>query len=470
MKKYEIVMQYIIQSTQSGSIHAGESLPSIRALSDTLGVSNITVSDAYCRLEQMGIVTSKERRGFLLNNAIDLTDSQNFDINANDVSVLSKLHIDHFQNAISADKLIKFGSILPSNSFFPNEQLSKYLLQAIREDPNSINCYEIPAFMSGVIGAVEKAITNYMFIITGTIASETEIICTNGATEGIRCALRASTDPGDLVVVENPGHIGVYNQLRYLNLEPLAIDVLPDGIDLDQLEQHLMSGLKPSCAVVTPNFQSPTGSLMSLENRKRFIALCEQYNLTIIEDDVMGALRFGKMLPTLKSLNPEEVIYVSSFSKALAPGYRVGWVAGGKYSSRLRTLHGLSSMAMMRAGQKAVAMYLQSGKIKTYLQSLRQLLEHNCQTMTEIIDASFPKGTHFLHPTGGHYLWVEMPEDISATNMYPEALERGIMIAPGNLFTWQKRFFNCMRFSFAMPMTPDVLDALAALGTLAKSK
>jgi DNA-binding transcriptional MocR family regulator len=469
MKKYEIVMNYIMKSVQMGNLQIGDYLPPIRTMSQTLDVSNLTVNEAYCRLASMGILVSVERKGFLLSPEAEIPDACEHAFSPFDSTIIPEIQACHYQSCLRYKELIQLGSIQPPNDYFPSELLSKYLVKTIRDHPQEINAYKVATLGADMSRYVEKTIANYMFAVSGTVVSETEIICANGARGGLSSALRACTRPGDLVAVENPGYLGVYNQLKHFRLDPLAIQAAPPhGLDIDMLQQMLESGAKPSCIVVTPNFHNPTGALMPLESRKRLGRLCEQYGVIIIEDDVLGSLHFKKNLPTLKSIMPDDVIYINSFSKMLAPGYRVGWVAGGKHTSRIKTLQGFDSIALERANQEAVATYLKANKPNTYLAGLRQIYEANCDKMIGIINGSFPKGTIVFKPSGGQYLWVGMPESVSAAAIFFEALRHNILLAPGNLFSNRNNDYrNYLRFSYSMPITEKVSDALEFVGKLA---
>jgi DNA-binding transcriptional MocR family regulator len=365
MKKYEYVMSYIFRGIQTGSLKRGDYLPSIRELAKNIDLSSTTVIEAYARLESLGVIESHDRRGFC---------------------VVNTSRISHFHSTDTCKQMFStLGAPQPQNDFFPSEAIGKYLAQTARANWREINQYgltskSIPENYSGRITAA------YMFKMHSLTVDESEICHANGATEALFFALRAVTDPGDLVAVESPGFLGAYNHLKRMGLRPLEIEVNPShGLELGSLERALRSGKRPKCIIVTPSFQNPTGALMPIGNRVRFMELCVSNGIAVIEDDVLGALRFGKRFPTLKELMPEEVIYVNSYSKTLAPGYRVGWVAGGKHTDNIRAIQGNEACMMTTATHRAVFLYLENESYKSCIVKLRQAYQENCDKMDSLI-------------------------------------------------------------------------------------
>jgi DNA-binding transcriptional MocR family regulator len=316
----------------------------------------------------------------------------------------------------------------PPNKYFPSEDLSKCLARVARANPEEINHYGWSTDLTNTIIPVERVVAKHMYNTFGITIPEQEICLANGATEGLYFVLSTIAGYGDAILLESPGFLGAYHALQRLYLEPIEIETKPPhGLNIDHLEEVLRAGTnpKPKGIIVTPNFQNPTGSLMPIENRERLLHLCRKYDVIVIEDDVFGALRYGKRLPTLKELAPDDVIYVNSYSKVMAPGYRVGWIVGGKYSRSIKIVQGLESFVMTTASHLALAQYMQSGKYKPYVQNLRQIYEENSHLMTSALKKSFPAGTKVYKPEGGQYIWVEMPANISADHLYSEARKHG---------------------------------------------
>jgi DNA-binding transcriptional MocR family regulator len=209
---------------------------------------------------------------------------------------------------------------------------------------------------------------------------------------------------------------------------------------------------------------------MPADARSRLLALSRKYHFVVIENDTLGALRFCDRLPSLKEQCPDEVVYIGSYTKTFAPGYRVGWAAGGNHSFNIRALHMLESMEDSLAGHLAVMDYLQSGRYASLIKNLRQIYQENMKYVTDCILERFPEGTKVTAPQGGQYLWVTLPDGVSTEKLYYKAKALGILLAPGNLFTADSRFDSNLRFCYAMPITQSIIDAFTKVGNLIKEE
>ena len=319
IKKYEIVIDYIIRSIQTGNLGLNDYLPSVRALARTLDFSTSTVFDAYCKLERQGVVVSKERRGFQIANTADIpeliTPISDFQPPFPDIQ------ISHYSRSKSHHNFVQLGAMVPPNIYFPSKDLGQCLARIGRTHSELINNYGMSTSAVNSIIPVENTTAEFMYRVLGITVPSTEICHTFGATEGLSLALKTVTQRGDLVFVESPGFVGAYTMLHNMNLVPVEIDSLPPhGLNLSRMELLLDSGVRPTSIIVTPDFQNPTGSIMPLENRQRLLQICRKYGIAVIEDNVLGALRFDARIPTLKELMPNDVIYVGSYSKIMAPG------------------------------------------------------------------------------------------------------------------------------------------------------
>lgn len=198
--------------------------------------------------------------------------------------------------------------------------------------------------------------------------------------------------------------------------------------------------------------------------------LLEKHDIPLIEDDTYGDLYFGTERPKCcKSFDTKgNVLYCGSVSKTLAPGYRVGWVAPGKYKEqimRLKMIHALSSTSVIN---EAVGNFLMTGRYENHLRHLRKTLQENYQRYALAIAEFFPEGTKISRPQGGLALWVEFPEGIDTATLYNYAMKKQISIAPGRMFTLQEQFHNCMRLCIGLPWTDDLRLTLKQIGNLAK--
>jgi DNA-binding transcriptional MocR family regulator len=305
----------------------------------------------------------------------------------------------------------------------------------------------------------------------GVALSEHDLCTTIGATEGLSLALRAVARPGDVIAVESPAYFGVLQSIAGLGMRALEIPAHPrTGIDVVALEDTLRT--QPIRAVmVTPTIANPLGSIMPDEARERLVRVTRRHDIAVIEDDVYGDLVFDGSRPRplrafVESSVDSHVVLVSSISKTLAPGYRVGWIAGGRWHDQIVRLKYSQSLACPTLPGMAVAEFLASGGYDRHLRRLRGLLAGNVERYREAIAASFPEGTRVSSPRGGYVLWVELPPGNDALDLHESALAKGIVIAPGPLFSARQRFANFIRISAGTPWSERVATGLRTLARL----
>jgi DNA-binding transcriptional MocR family regulator len=238
------------------------------------------------------------------------------------------------------------------------------------------------------------------------------------------------------------------------------------GIDLDALREALSRHRVAACWLM-PGFQNPLGSLMPEANKRGLVALLAEHAVPLIEDDVYAELFFDRQRPrpAKSSDNAGGVLHCGSFSKSLAPGYRLGWIAAGRYSQHVQRLTLMTTMSAALPAQMAVLSYLETGAYDRHLRRLRTALRARMEAALATIDASFPQGTHVSRPRGGYFLWLALPPGVDAMALHRVALRERIGIAPGQIFSPDHRFSHCIRINCGHSGS-IVLPALQRLGAL----
>ncbi len=300
--------------------------------------------------------------------------------------------------------------------------------------------------------------------------SADEIIITNGALEGLTLALQTLTKPGDIVAIESPGFYAALQTIQLLNLRAIEIPMNPnEGLDLEVLEDVLEKNNISACWCMT-SLQNPLGSTMSQPGKRALVELLGKHNVPLIEDDVYGELYFGNTYPQpAKQFDREGlVVHCGSFSKSLAPGYRIGWVIPGRYFEEIRRAKLTTSLSASVPAQLAIADYLQRGQYDRHLRKLRNTLEDQQTEMAAAIASYFPKGTKVSRPLGGYFLWLELPEGIDTMALYQRSLGEGINFAPGPIFSASGEYRNCMRLNYGLPRD-CISPAIKTLGKLASA-
>jgi DNA-binding transcriptional MocR family regulator len=473
MKLYERFAQDIAELIRTGTLAPGEKIPSVRSASRTHGISAATVFQAYYLLERRGLIEARARSGYIVRNnagtllaAPQLTDNAHaqHEIAATDVDV-SEL-VFSILDSIKDPNTTPLGSAFPSPDLFPLPRLARSMNKALREMPP----HEIVTDMASGNANLRRQILLRAMSAGNKYAAD-ELVITNGALEALSLSLQTVTSPGDLVAIESPAFYASLQVLERLKLKAVEIPVHPsEGMDLDILADSL-SRLPIKAIWVMSSYHNPLGASMSDEKKQRFCELIAKYQIPAIEDDVYAELYFGsQQAKPLKSFDQHNLImYCSSFSKSLAPGYRIGWVAGGQFSEKIYRLQLMTSISPSVPAQAAIADYLQHGGFDRHLRKLRETLEMQQQKMLYAIEKYFPPNTRVTQPKGGYFLWVELPPHIDSLQLFKLALVQGISIAPGPIFSASHRFRNCIRLNYGNSWNNKIEDAVKVLGRLIAS-
>jgi DNA-binding transcriptional MocR family regulator len=304
----------------------------------------------------------------------------------------------------------------------------------------------------------------------GLEVSPDRIIITSGGSEAIYLAVLALCRPGDTLAVETPTYFNFLHLLLELGIRVVEVPCDPvDGVNLAALEQAL--GAHPVRAFLSiPHFNNPLGCSVTEAKARALVALLDRFEVPLIEDDLYGELPFAGRRPVpLKAYDrADRNLLVSSFSKTLAPGYRIGWILPGRWYPAVDRLKTLSTVATNTPGQLAVAQYLATGGYGRHLRTYRKKLALQTGLMAEAVAESFPPGTKVSRPAGGFVLWVELPEGTDTLDLYDRALAEGILFSPGAIFSASGRFGNCLRLSAGV-WNPTVDRAVRRIGSLAVS-
>ncbi len=240
-----------------------------------------------------------------------------------------------------------------------------------------------------------------------------------------------------------------------------------DGIDLDALQRALELHKPAACWLMT-NFQNPLGSLMSDDKKKDMVTLLTRHNVPLIEDDVYSELYFGGQRPKpAKTFDTAGlVMHCSSFSKCLAPGYRVGWAVPGRYAKTVERLKLSTTLSTSVPAQITLASYLKKGGYDKHLRGLRHTLQLQQIQFVEAIERHFPDGTRLSSPSGGYFVWVKLPDGVNSLELHREALKNGISIAPGPIFSAQRGFADYVRLNYGHLWNEEINEAVALLGRI----
>lgn len=451
----------------SRSLRPGDRMPSVRHFARQQRVSVPTAMHAYATLETRGLVEARPKSGFFV-RARHADQVRAPSVTAARPKVTDFASLDLMDSIVAAQSnpnLLPLGMALPDPNLLPGEKLARMMGSIARSlGPRSTN-YDMPPGAECIRRELARRSLDW-----GCALQPEEFLITNGCTEAVALALRATCNPGDTVVVEAPTYFGLTCTLRELQLKALPIPVdSTDGIDLDALEMSLRRTRVAACALI-PNFHNPVGFVMPEEKKRRLVEILAKRSLPLIEDDIYGELQHSGERPrTIKAFDREGLVLLcSSFSKNLAPGYRVGYIAAGRWHAKVMRLKLATSLANASLPSLVISEYLRNGGYDRYLRSLRQTYRQQVERMREAIVHYFPEGIGLSRPQGNFVLWCELPPQVDSIVLFKQAMRAGISIAPGPLFAPDGGFKNFMRINCGYPMTPTIERAVEVLGQLAK--
>ena len=470
MKRYETLAAEITNSIQTGVLRPGDRLLSVRLASTSRGVSPSTVFQAYYLLEAQGLVRARDRSGYYVAPGVrQFPPEPELASEPPDEAValnVSELVFEVLQSTMAHD-VVPLGSAFPSPLLFPLARLGKVMAACVQKlDPWSTVDDLTPGNAELRRQIALRYLTNGLHVHTD------EIVITNGALEALNLCLETVTCPGDAVLVESPTFYAALQAMERLGLQAIEVPTHPrEGIELAALE-HALTRHKPAACWLMTNFQNPLGSLMSDSKKKALVELLARHQVPLIEDDVYGELYFGDKRPMpAKAFDTQGlVMHCSSFSKCLAPGYRIGWAAPGRFARRVARQKLITSLATSAPAQVTLAVYLEKGGYDKHLRKLRHTLAAQQAQFAQALGYHFPPGTRATRPAGGYFLWVELPNKVKALEIHRQALSLGISVAPGPIFSAKRGFTNCLRLNYGHVWDEKTERAVATLGQLVRTQ
>ena len=463
---YEDLAGDLARLFAKGTLRPGDRLPSVRQLSQQRRVSVSTVLQAYLLLENRGLVETRPHSGHYVRapreSVVPEPRAPRASSQATRVTV-SDL-VTQVYRAARDPKMVQLGAALLSPELLPTENLNRRMSAVARAAGGAGVAYDTPPGCFALRRQVAKRAADW-----GVALRPDEIVTTVGAMEALHLCLRAVAGAGDTIVVESPGYYGLLQLIEGLGMRALEIPANPGtGLDLDLLEQALRRHRVKACLVVT-NFSNPTGGLMPDDAKRALVQMLAKREIPLIEDDIYGDLHFDDVRPRPARAFDRDglVLLCSSVSKTIAPGYRVGYVAAGRFHERVERLKFAQTIATATLPQMAVADFLEHGGYERHLRRLRRSLADQVARMSAAIASSFPPGTRISRPRGGFVLWVELPAGKSALELHARAMTQGISVAPGPIFSAKQRFGSFIRVSCGYPWS-DLLDrSITTLGRIA---
>lgn len=360
--------------------------------------------------------------------------------------------------------MISFGGGLPAPEAFPKEKLYQVSHKVFTE----------LATVSMQYGTTEgyyklRCTIKDLMAKQSIEVDADEIIITTGSQQGLDLTAKVFLDEGDLIACENPTYLAAINAFEPFMPHFMEIDMDDDGLKVDVLEAQLEAGKRIKFLYTIPNYQNPSGRTLSLERRKRLLTLAEKYDFLIVEDNPYGEITYeGDQLPSIKSLDASQrVIYISTFSKIVCPGFRIGWVTANKEI--------LNKYVLLKQGTDLHTSMLPQVMIDEYFRQYDylekvneniQIYKNRRDVMLNGIRTHFPEGIRFSVPKGGMFIWVELPNHMNAGSLLEKAIEQGVAFVPGAAFHPNGGGENTLRLNFTNMDEEKISEGIEKLGKI----
>jgi 2-aminoadipate transaminase len=369
--------------------------------------------------------------------------------------------------------IISFAGGLPNPEAFPVEVIHE--------------CIE-KVFKDNILNALQYGTTEGLTLLRGVLAERMrekkqincelhDIMVTNGAQQALCCCAFTLIDPGDTYLSTAPTYLGAIQAFQAFEANNEAIPMDEEGIDIDSLRRNLerlhKTDIIPKFIYLVPTYQNPSGETMTIKNRKELLQVASEYDFLIIEDDPYGELCFeGDIIPPIKSLDEKgRVVYLSTFSKILAPGFRLGWIIAPHEILNKFTLAKQSMDLCTNVFSQYVAYeYIKGGYLDQQVIKIRELYKKKRDIMLDSIEKHFPKEVKWTVPKGGMFLWVTLPKKINTRLMFQKAIAKQIAYVVGDAFYPDGSVYNTMRLNFSYSDDESIVEGIKRLGNLIKEE
>ncbi|MGV6481443.1 PLP-dependent aminotransferase family protein [Pantoea agglomerans] len=459
---YRRIAEMLRLTLASGVLRVGDRMISARKLAEREQVSLPTALEALRCLEAEGLIVARPRSGYFvckINTPQTMQSSHHF---PGPVAVtMSAVARSLFSSAEA--RLVPLGAALPDPIWLPTDTLQRALQTAGRRLEAHGQSYSLPPGREDLRRNIAVRAAQW-----GARFGPEDLVITAGATQALRLALRAVCQRGDIVAIEQPAYFGTLLLLEDLGLKALQIPTDPtEGLLLAPLSEAIQRH-RPAAVLASPTVQNPLGASMPVTRKQEFVALIERAGIPLIEDDVYGDLAGeGQRPPACKAFDQSgNVIYCSSLSKTLAPGWRIGWIAAGRYHTQVLQTRMAEDLAGAPLLEAAASDILASGDYERHLRRLKLRVTKGIQVVIARVKASFPPGTRVAVPTAGFLLWIELPHRLNALVVHRRALALGIGVSPGLLFSPGAEFQNFLRLNCANEPSSKLLNAVEQIGAI----
>lgn len=463
------IVEEVERLVTQGHIPDGHRMPPTRELARQLGVNRNTVVAAYHELDERGRTTAHTGRGtFVRTDTLSDHAGIRWEETLGHAAQRRALHATLDLHSVPVQEAdISFAMNFPAEDLLPVKTFHGALDRVLESEGARILTYGSPAGY----GPLRHWIAETMSTAGVPVTAE-EIVITTGSQQGIDLMARALVNPGDTVLMAEPGYPGALSAFQVYGAQVVGLESDGEGIRIDALESAL-ARTPAKLLYVVPNFHNPTGVTMSESRRVDILDLAARHRLPVLEDDSCVDLRFeGEPLPSLHTLDRNELTtYVSSFSKKLLPGLRVGWLTGpSAVRQRLVALKQVADCSTSLLLQAALHEFCSQGLLEEHLQKVRAQYRERRDVMVSAMRRHFPEGVHWTEPQGGLVLWVTLPQHMDARELLLEARGKGVSFNAGELFYATQPRRHQMRLTFGATPPQGIRRGIKILGEILSRK
>ncbi|MCC4383918.1 PLP-dependent aminotransferase family protein [Limosilactobacillus reuteri] len=365
--------------------------------------------------------------------------------------------------AAADPKIISFAGGLPAPELFPVKEMKAAVDKVFEEHGQEAMQY---GAAKGVT-ALREVIQQHVKEKENVDSELNNVLVTTGSEQVLDLVGKAFVDPGDTVLVEQPTYLCALDVFRSYGANFASVEMDEDGMKMDALEEALKANPNTKLIYTVPNFQNPTGRTMTEERRKQLAELAEKYDVYVLEDNPYGEIRFaGEHVPAVKSFDKSgHVLYMSTFSKTLAPGFRLGWlVADEDVVNKLTVLKQSADLHTDNLAQFAVAQFFADNDVDAHVKEISDLYGKRKDLMLEGIKKYFPEGVKYTDPEGGMFLWVEVPGVDDTVELFKECLEHDVAFVPGDPFFAGEAQPGAFRLNYSNMKEDQIEVGLKRLG------
>lgn len=386
---------------------------------------------------------------------------------ANRMELMKGSEIRELLKLTAQPDIISFAGGLPAKELFPVDGMKAASDKVLNENGQAALQYST----TEGVPALREKISARMRAKNKIESTMDDVLITSGSQQGLDFTGRVFLDAGDVVLMESPSYLGAINAFK--TCEPKFVEVPTDdtGMKMDELRKTLETTKNVKFIYVIPDFQNPSGRTWSLERRQEFMKIVNEFEIPVIEDNPYGDLRFdGEALPSLKSLDTKGlVVFLGTFSKILAPGYRIGWVcATPEILEKYNFMKQASDLQASTIGQMEVNAYLDANDLDEHVDKIRSIYIKRRDCMLKTMNEEFPKECTYTYPAGGLFTWVTLPDYMNAKDLAEQCIKKKVAFVPGGSFFPNGGNENTLRMNYSCMPEDKIVEGVKRIAETIK--